>query len=56
MIIKTSGQSMQPMQSEIYKDLRLLRDNLLTIETNMKNRQTTINEEIIPQDLLKVDL
>ncbi|CAF4553692.1 unnamed protein product [Rotaria socialis] len=56
MIIKTSGQSMQPMQSEIYKDLTLLRDNLLTIETNMKNRQTTINEEIIPQDLLKVDL
>ncbi|CAF1625727.1 unnamed protein product [Rotaria magnacalcarata] len=56
MVIKTSGQSMQPMQSEIYKDLTLLRDNLLAIETNMKNRQTTINEEIIPQDLLKVDL
>ncbi|CAF1562507.1 unnamed protein product, partial [Rotaria sp. Silwood1] len=55
-IIKTSLQSMTPIELQIDKDITLIRDNLSTIAMNMKNCQTIIHEKKISQDLLRIDM
>ncbi|CAF2748135.1 unnamed protein product, partial [Rotaria sp. Silwood2] len=55
-IIKTSLQSIQPIELQIHKDITLIRDKLSTIAINMKNCQTIIHEKKISQDLLRIDI
>ncbi|CAF3715268.1 unnamed protein product [Rotaria sp. Silwood1] len=55
-IIKTSLQSMTPIELQIHKDITLIHDNLSTIAMNMKNCQTIIHEKKILQDLLRIDI
>jgi len=51
----TTKISRQSIESHIYKDITVIRDNLSTIATNIKARQVEINEKKTPQDLLKTD-
>jgi hypothetical protein len=51
----TTKISRQSIESQICKDITVIRDNLSTIATNIKARQVEINEKKTPQDLLKTD-
>lgn len=53
---KSSRQPVPSIESQIYEDVILIRDNLLSVMMDIKAYQSTTSEKTTPQDLLKTDI
>jgi hypothetical protein len=53
---ESSRQPVPSIESQIYEDITLIRDNLSSIAMEINNHRSTTSEKTIIQDLLKIDI